>query len=74
MIKIQEGDFLVDTEVRNLRSQFSNTGGGGTFIGTAGGASKGKQIKEFFFVNFELKFRIISILESPIQLKLKLLR
>ncbi|MDP7555892.1 MAG: molybdenum cofactor biosynthesis protein MoaE [Nitrospinota bacterium] len=53
MIKIQEGDFLVDSEVRNLRSQFSNTGGVVTFIGTARESSKGKQIKELFFESYE---------------------
>jgi molybdopterin synthase catalytic subunit len=53
MIKIQEDDFLVDTEVRNLRSQFNNTGGVVTFIGTARESSKGKQIKELFFESYE---------------------
>ncbi len=53
MIKIQEGDFLVDSEVRNLRSQFNNTGGVVTFIGTARESSKGKQIKELFFESYE---------------------
>jgi len=53
MIKIQEEDFLVDTEVRNLRSQFNNTGGVVTFIGTARESSKGKEIKELFFESYE---------------------
>lgn len=53
MIKIQEEDFLVDSEVRNLRSQFNNTGGVVTFIGTARESSKGKQIKELFFESYE---------------------
>ncbi|HJP18440.1 MAG TPA: molybdenum cofactor biosynthesis protein MoaE [Nitrospinota bacterium] len=53
MIKIQEGDFLVDSEVRNLRSKFNNTGGVVTFIGTARESSKGKEIKELFFESYE---------------------
>ena len=53
MIKIQEEDFLVDTEVRNLRSQFNNTGGVVTFIGTARESSKGKEIKELFFESYK---------------------
>ncbi|MDP6625785.1 MAG: molybdenum cofactor biosynthesis protein MoaE [Nitrospinota bacterium] len=53
MIKIQEEDFLVDTEVRNLRSQYNNTGGVVTFIGTARESSKGKEIKELFFESYK---------------------
>ena len=53
MIKIQEEDFLVDSEVRNLRSQFKNTGAVATFIGTAREFSKGKQIRELFFESYE---------------------
>lgn len=53
MIKIQEEDFLVDTEVRNARSQYKSTGGVVAFIGTAREFSKGKEIKELFFESYE---------------------
>lgn len=53
MIRIQEGDFLVDSEVRNLRGKYKNTGGIVIFIGTARDISKGKEIKELFFEAFE---------------------
>lgn len=53
MIKIQEEDFLVDSEVRNLRSQLKNTGAVVTFIGTARDFSKGKQIRELFFESYK---------------------
>ena len=43
----------MDSEVRNLRSKFNNTGGGVTFIGTARESSKGKEIKELFFESYE---------------------
>lgn len=53
MIKIQEEDFLVDSEVRQARSEYNNTGGVVAFIGTAREFSKGKQIKELFFESYE---------------------
>lgn len=53
MIKIQEEDFLVDSEVRQVRSQYKNTGGVVAFIGTAREFSKGKQIKELFFDSYK---------------------
>lgn len=49
IVRIQEEDFLVDSEVKNVRSRFKNTGGVVTFIGTARESSKGKEIKEMFF-------------------------
>lgn len=53
MIKIQEEDFVVDAEIKRVRSQFKNTGGVSVFIGTARNFSKGKQIKEMFFETYK---------------------
>ncbi len=53
MIKIQEEDFNVDTEIKSARSSFKNTGGISVFIGTARNFSKGKQIKELLFETYK---------------------
>ncbi len=53
MIKIQEEDFVVDAEIKKVRSKFKNTGGVSVFIGTARNFSKGKQIKELFFETYK---------------------
>lgn len=53
MIKIQEEDFVVDAEIKRVRSKFKNTGGVSVFIGTARSVSKGKQIKELFFETYK---------------------
>lgn len=65
MIKIQKEDFLVDAEVKILRSKFNNTGAVVTFIGTAREFSKGKKIKELFFESYkEMALKKLEILRE----------